>query len=157
MIGKISQMANIRDNNICGVSLSVLYPSASHERPDFSPLVCIGQDLSVEGEFGCIDIVGIFLSPSGQVLFVLSSPLPISKINAFSNLVRSWSFYDLEAIASEFTYKAVGQSYRIIDLMAQHGNLTFSDGPRLLVSIEECMSHGKFILLCTSDPAPKSG
>lgn len=154
---KINQAAKIQDNEICGSGLSLLYPSAPLERETFSPLVCIGQDLSVEGEFGHIDIASLFLSPSGQIFFVLSGPISSSQAHSFSASARYWSFDDLEAIASEFTYRTIGQSYRIIDLMAQHGHLTFSDGPVLSAGIEECMSAGKFILLCTSySSTPKS-
>ena len=154
---KINQAAKTKDNKIFGAGLSLLYPSAPPKQTDFSPLVCVGQDLSVEGEFGHIDIASLFLSPSGQVFFVLSDPVSSSQVNSFATSVRSWSCDDLEAIASEFTYRTRGQSYRIIDLMAQHGHLTFSDGPVLSAGIEECMSGGELILLCISySPTPKS-
>ena len=98
----------LHSDNLMG-GLELLYPAPARDHPRLSPLICIGQDLTVDCGSCCVEVSGIFLSPAG------------------------------------------GQAYRIIDLMAQRGYLSFSDAGQLSDEIDQNLSNEHFFVFCAGD------
>lgn len=119
-----------------------LIPLTENVSPS-APLICIGQDLSV----GQINLTGIFVSPAGQITIILSDHISEQQLSALLAELRSWGCEKLDSIASDYTYRTRGQAFRIIDLMAEHGHLNFSDDGELTKNINRCMQSGSFNLL----------
>jgi len=113
-----------------------------------SPLICIGQDVSLASKSGRIIFSGIFSSPAGQIVFILADQIPGYDIPAAIERIKMLGSGFMDSIAEDYTYKVTGQALRVIDIMANHNYLTFSDGPKLSRSIDRCISDGKFVLLC---------
>ncbi len=130
--GSINQNNNLFNN---------LIPLKDGSCPS-SPLLCIGQGLSV----GQINIAGIFVSPAGQVTMVLSEQISEHQLQFLLSELRTWDSDRLDEIASDYTYRTQGQAFLIIDLMARHGYLNFSGTGKLAKSISQCMRDGSFNL-----------
>ena len=140
----------LHSDNLMG-SLELLYPVPTRDHPKLSSLICIGQDLTVDCGFCCIEVSGIFLSSAGDLAFVLSRSYPALSVYHFISEMKTRSFDDLDSFASEFTYQVSGQAYRIIDLMAQRGYLSFSDAGKLSDEIDRNLSNEHFFVFCAGD------
>ena len=140
----------LHSNNLMG-SLELLYPVQTRDHPKLSSLICIGQDLTVDCGLCCIEVSGIFLSSAGDLAFVLSRSYPALSVYHFISEMKTRSFDDLDSFASEFTYQVSGQAYRIIDLMAQQGYLSFSDAGKLSDEIDRNLSNEHFFVFCAGD------
>lgn len=140
----------LHSNNLMG-GLELLYPAPAQGHPMLSPLICIGQDIAVDCGSCRVDVAGIFLSPAGDLAFILSRPYPALSVYHFISEMKARSFDDLDAFASEFTYQVSGQAYRIIDLMAQRGYLSFSDAGKLSDEIDRNLSNEHFFVFCAGD------
>lgn len=130
-------------------SLSVLYHPAESTTLRSFPLVCIGQNLSVVSKQGEFSISSMFLSPSGDVSIVLKNHISETDLNQLIEHIRTWRYDDLDSTASDYTYLNLGQAYRIIDIMAKHGHLKFSDSSDLVNAVNQNMRDGKVCVLCT--------
>lgn len=87
-------------------------------------LVCIGQNIRLSG--GNLRMVAdLFLSPDGTVSVAVrgtnGNPLEIARF------ISRVGFPGLDMIASDHFFKTEGQAAGIIDIMARHGHITFSD------------------------------
>lgn len=129
-----------------------LIPLNSSAAPD-RPLICIGQNLSLKSKSGQINLAGLFVSPAGQIVIILSNHPSDQELSSIITELRSWDCERLDEIASEHTYQSRGQAFRIIDMMAERGHLTFSDGGELTKAINQNMRSGSFNLFCAGDPA----
>lgn len=138
-------------NNILLDSLIPL--NFTHADSPISPLICIGQNLSIVCESIPIDVMGIFLSPLGQTVIILLTPPSDEELPSIIAQFRTWNYRTLDLIAAEYTYETYGQASRIIDLMAKHGYLNFSDSKRLADNLKHCMKSGNFNLLCIDKAA----
>lgn len=125
---------------------SNLIPLTGNVSPS-APLICIGQDLSI----GQINLTGIFVSPAGQITIILSDHISEQQLSSLLAELQSWDCEKLDSIASDYTYRTRGQAFRIIDLMAERGHLTFSHDAELTKSINRCMRGGSFNLFRTSE------
>lgn len=140
----------LHSDNLMG-GLELLYPAPARDHPRLSPLICIGQDLMVDCGSCYVEVSGIFLSPAGDLAFVLSRPYPALSVYHFISEMKTSSFDDLDSFASEFTYQVSGQAYRIIDLMAQRGYLSFSDAGQLSDEINRNLSNEHFFVFCAGE------
>lgn len=112
--------------------------------PPAPPLICIGQDLSLESKSGQINLAGIFASPTGQIVIILPSRPPEPELSSIIAGLQTWDYDKLDSVVSDYTYQESGQAFRIIDIMAKYGRLSFSDAGRLSNSINQCMKTGSF-------------
>lgn len=127
-----------------------LIPLNSSASPEPS-LICIGRDLSLICESGQAHLSGILVSPAGQIAIVLSDRPSDSELPFIITELQSWDCEKLDSIAADYTYQIRGQAYRIIDIMAERGHLTFSDRGSLAAKINQCMSSGSFGLFYSSE------
>lgn len=97
----------------------------------YSPLVCVGSDIPA----GRSRIERLCVSPSGRVAIVERDPFRrgesessfLERISAYIAEIRSWDCDRLDDIAADHAYRTSGQAARVIDIMARHGHLSFSD------------------------------
>ena len=66
----------------------------------------------------------------------------------FISEVSSWASDDLDSICSDLTLRESGQAYRIIDLMAARGYLSFSDGQDFSERISANLHCADFSVFC---------
>lgn len=102
----------------------------------------IGKGTTLYGKDNslCVDCIAVY--PSGLLGFYTRGPLNDEGISTLMSLTHE----DLDLIAEECTYKERGQAYRIIDLMAAYGELSFSGGNDLYRNIDSCIKSGSFII-----------
>lgn len=120
-------------------------PPAFRVRPEdlSSSLVCIGRGVTLTSSDRSLFIQSAFVSPSGQVAFYLDIPAGQDEVDLLGTL----GYDDLDSIAEDYTYQSYGQAYRIIDIMAACGKLSFSDGKELARSADSCMKDREFLVI----------
>lgn len=136
-----------KDQKTTNILSETLIPLNSAAAPTPS-LVCIGQNLSLVQKSGQINLASVFISPNGQVAFVLSERPTSQEIPSIVAKLMSLGYDQLDSIASDYTHRTRGQAYRIIDTMAAHGHLTFSNSKDLISNTNQCMKKGAFQLFC---------
>ena len=137
-----------RANNTPIESLVLLNPTAANPASSVPHLICIGKNLSIVCGAGQINLSGIFVSPAGQISITLSDRPSEGMLSEIIAELQTWDCDRLNSIAADYTYFHHGQSFRIIDLMARQGHLSFADGKELSANINRCMGTGSFFLLC---------
>ena len=145
---KETQRGKAGANNVLPGDLRPLYPVPMASRSGMSPLLCVGQDLSVDCGSHAVSVSGIFVTPAGSVLFVLEEPYSAVIVHRFISEVSSWASDDLDSICSDLTLRESGQAYRIIDLMAARGYLFFSDGQDFSERISANLHCADFSVFC---------
>lgn len=128
---------------------TVLHHPADQPSLRSLPFVCIGQEISVLSDGLQFCISGIFLSPAGDVSIILEGRPSPSDLPRIIKYLRGWDYAELDAASSDYTYLNSGQAYRIIDIMAKHGHLKFSDAQVLSDAVSRNMKNGSFYLLYT--------
>lgn len=133
-------MKNSANNDI-----SLLYP-LSKEIPSLSHLMCVGQDVSLRvGDFD-VKVAGIFMSDANDLVF-LASDLPEQAIlDEVLSYLKSWRCSTLDSICSDYTFKAYGQAFRLIDVAARRGTAVFSKNRCYEKTIDSKMEKGDFYL-----------
>lgn len=95
-------------------------------------LVCIGQGICLSGA-NLRMVADLFLSPDGTVsVAVRSSSGNASEIARY---ISRMGFPGLNLIASDYFYKTEGQAAGIIDIMARHGHITFSESANYTAAV----------------------
>jgi len=113
---------------------------------EFSPLVCIGRDVKTDD--GTIDC--FFVSPSGSVVVVVSD-ISAFQLTAYVDRLRGWGVDELDAVAADYFFHARGQAYRVIDIMAALGHLTFSDESDFISRVEDGLESGALLVVAVGD------
>lgn len=131
---------------ILSAKLTQVYP-AQGVREDISPLVCIGQQITVIYETGKFNIEALFITPAAKVAVILSERPQPDELEQIISELRSWDAERLEELAEDYTWSTLGQAFRIIDIMAAHGHLTFSDDAVFSRSVSRQMKNGGFVIL----------
>ncbi len=88
------------------------------------PFLCIAENLTWLSDDACVSIRAIFISPMGNLLVVMSNRSSKTSLEA---LVKSWSLPVLDGMCENYTFQVYGQAFCMIDLMAKHGHLVFSE------------------------------
>lgn len=91
---KKTQRGKAGANNVLPGDLRPLYPVPVASRSGMSPLLCVGQDLSVDCGSHTVSVSGIFVTPAGSVLFVLEEPYSAVIVHRFISEVSSWASDD---------------------------------------------------------------
>ena len=71
---KETQRGKAGANNVLLAIFALYNPVPMASRSGMSPLLCVGQDLSVDCGSHTVSVSGIFVTPAGSVLFVLEEP-----------------------------------------------------------------------------------
>jgi len=132
-------------DRILSSRLTQLHPAAG-SREDISPLVCIGQQITVIRESDEFNIEALFIPPAAKVTVILSERPQPDELRQIILELRSWDAERLEELAENYTWRTQGQSFRIIDIMAAHGHLTFSDDAVFFRSVNRQMKNGDFVI-----------
>lgn len=106
-----------------------------------SDYVCICRNVAFSGISHIRHDASIFISSCGNIFITVRidnvEPHCASPLSALiADELCQMSAADLNSLAEDYTYRTVGQSYRIIDLMMAHGLLHGSDEMKLLHSID---------------------
>lgn len=106
-----------------------------------SDFVCICRNVVFSGIGHIRHDAAIFINTSGNVFVTARidnvEPHYASPLSALiADELCQMSAADLNALAEDYTYRTVGQSYRIIDLMMAHGLLHGSDEMNLLHNLD---------------------
>lgn len=106
-----------------------------------SDYVCICRNVAFSGIGHIRHDASIFISSCGNIFITVRidnvEPHCASPLSALiADELCQMSAAGLNALAENYTYNTVGQSYRIIDLMMAHGLLHGSDETNLLHSID---------------------
>lgn len=127
--------------------------------PEYQDLVCIGREVPVgSGETqGYID--NLYVTPSGGIVIVETKlyrnqearRTVVAQIIDYAKELQKWDAAKLDEIAYNYTYRKNGQAYRIIDLMAAKGFLSFSDEKSLTDSLNVNLENASFLLLIIGD------
>ena len=117
-------------------------------RESIFPLVCIGQQISVIHKTGEFNIEALFITPAAKVAVILPEWPQPAELEQIILELRSWDAERLEELAEDYTWSTQGQAFRIIDIMAAHGHLTFSDNAVFSRSVSRQMKNGDFVILC---------
>lgn len=126
---------------------------------EYQDLVCIGREVSVgSGENqGYID--NLYVTPSGGIVVVETKlyrnqearRTVVAQIIDYAKELQKWDAAKLDEIAADYTYRKYGQAYRIIDLMAAKGLLSFSDEKTLTDRLNVNLANASFLLLIIGD------
>lgn len=135
-----------------------LIPSAE-VNSNYAPLVCIGREVPVgSGDTqGYID--NLYVTPNGCIVIVEtklfrnqeSRRTVIAQIIDYAKELQKWDCEQLEKTAIDYFYKKKGQAFRIIDIMAHFGYLSFSDEAELNDRINTNLSTASFLLMIVGD------
>lgn len=106
-----------------------------------SDFVCICRNVVFPGIGYIRHDASIFVSACGNIFITVRidnvEPHCASPLSALiADELCQMSAADLNALAENYTYRTVGQSFRIIDLMMAHGLLHGSDEMNLLHNLD---------------------
>ena len=133
-------------DRILSAKLTQLHPAEGNQG-NISPLVCIGQQISVIRGASEFNIEALFITPAARVTVILADRPQPNELKQIILELRSWDAERLEELAEDYTWRTQGQAFRIIDIMAAHGYLTFSDDAVFSRSINRQMKNGDFVIL----------
>lgn len=133
-------------NRIMSAKLIQLYPTGSIQENIF-PLVCISQQITVIRKASAFSIEALFITPAAKVAVVLSNHPQPNELKQIVSELRSWDADRLAELAEDYTWSTLGQAFRIVDIMAAHGHLTFSDDAVFSRSVNRQMKNGDFVIL----------
>ncbi len=127
--------------------------------PEFSPLVCIGQEVNVGSNDSLGFIDNLYVAPSGKICIVEtklfrnqeSRRTVIAQAIDYAKELQKWDAERLDAVASAYSYKKTGMASRMIDMMAAHGLLTYSDEGRFTDAINHCLKSASFLVMIVGD------
>lgn len=123
----------------------------------YYPLILIGQNIQIGPEE--TDTVGcLCVSPSGRIAIVERDPSTtdepdcnfLDRMTAYSDLLRSWDWSHLDEIAADHYYRTEGQAFRVIDLMARAGYLTFADEGLLSIKLDRGLKTEQHLIIVAS-------
>ena len=125
----------------------------------FFPLVCIGREVPVGcGEnHGYID--NLYMTPTGKVVLVETKLFRnqearrtvVAQIIDYAKDIQKWDCKKLDDVAADYTLHKYGQSYRMIDLMAQKGYLTPTDEAEFTDKVNNNLKSSSFLLMILGD------
>lgn len=96
-------------------------------------LVCIGEGVHLSGK-NLHMVADLFLSPDGSIsVAVRSSTGSALDISSFISRI---GYPGLDMIASDYYYRLEGQASSIVDIMARHGHIVFSQASRFRAAVE---------------------
>ena len=107
--------------------------------------ICIGRGVPAGN---CV-IDNLFVSPSGEIVIAESAPHEDAD---YAAALQQWSAEDLDRLAEDYSYNLYGQAFRIIDLMAKEGLLTFRDGGELKDKLTRTLANGSYLVLLSDKP-----
>ena len=128
----------------------------------YYPLIMIGQNVKVGPDES--DTIGcLCVSPSGRIAIVERDPHPaesdhdfLDRMTKYSDLLRSWEWSDLDEISANHYYRSEGQAFRVIDLMARAGYLTFADEGLLSIKLDRGLkTETHLVIISTSEVASR--
>ena len=106
-------------------------------RPDTSckkdTLICIGAGVHLSGK-SLHMVADLFLSPDGSISVAVHSST--GNAPAMSSFISRIGFSGLDMIASDYYYKTEGQAFGIVDIMARHGHIVFSQAASFRAAVE---------------------
>lgn len=128
----------------------------------YYPLIKIGQNIKIGP--GESDVIGcLCVSPSGRIAIVEHDPYPtesnhdfLNRLTRYSDTIRSWSWSDLDEIAADHYYRTEGQAFKVIDLFARAGYLTFADEGLLSIKLDRGLkTETHLVIVSTPDSASR--
>jgi hypothetical protein len=96
-------------------------------------LVCIGEGVHLSGKNLHL-VADLFLSTNGGISVAVRSST--GNASAISSFISRIGFSGLDMIASDYYYKSEGQAFGIVDIMARHGHITFSQAASFRAAVE---------------------
>ena len=96
-------------------------------------LVCIGEGIHLSAK-NLHMVADLFLSPNGGISVAVRSST--GNASAISSFISRIGFSGLDMIASDYYYKVEGQALGIVDIMARHGHITFSQAASFRAAVE---------------------
>lgn len=121
-----------------------LIPGASGA--DFSQAVCIARSIVI----GRQRIDCIFVSPAGKVAIVISDDSAQNLVYA-TDRIKYGGIEFLDSIASEYSFRKDGQAFRVIDIMAARGLLTYSDESSFSDHVNSNLSSGALLVIAVGE------
>ena len=114
---------------------------------NISPLVCISQQITAICKAGEFNIEALFITPAAKTTVILSGHPQPNELKQIISELRSWNVDRLKALAEDYTWRTLGQAFRLIDIMAAHGHLTFSDDTVFSRNVDRQIKNGYFAIL----------
>lgn len=114
---------------------------------NISPLVCISQQITVIRKAGEFNIEALFITPAAKVTVILSGHPQPNELKQIISELRSWNVDRLKELAEDYTWRTLGLAFRLIDIMAAHGHLTFSDDTVFSRNVDRQIKNGNFAIL----------
>lgn len=106
-------------------------------RPEISrkndTIICIGEGVHLSGK-NLRMVADLFLSSDGSISVAVHSST--GSASAISSFISRLDFSGLDMIASDYYYKIEGQASGIVDIMARHGHITFSQAGSFRAAVE---------------------
>lgn len=106
--------------------------------------VCIGRGVPA----GDLLIDNLYVSPSGSIIIAEAEQ---GRLPDYAAALSGWTASDLDRICEDYTYATRGQAFRVIDLMAHAGLLSFKDGPGLYERMGQTLAGGSCVVLLSDD------
>ena len=100
-------------------------------------IVCIGKGVHLSGMNLCI-VADLFISSDGCVSAAVHSSN--GDAASIAKFISSMGYAGLNHIASDYFYKMEGQASTIIDIMAGHGHISFSEASSFAKTVEAAAS-----------------
>ena len=121
-MNQIKTRRSLQNSN--SVALRIVAASSNADDRYLSgPISCIAENLTWMNNAETIDLRAIFVSPRGDVIVILRDSDVLELAN---NLAGKWNLSSLDDFCEKYTFQVYGQAFRVIDLLAKHGWLTFS-------------------------------
>lgn len=111
--------------------------------------ICIGRGVPAGN---CV-IDNLFVTPTGEIVIVEAVPHDGAD---YAAALQEWRASDLDRVAEQYSFGLYGQAFRVIDLMAKEGLLTFQDGRALMEKLDLTLSDGACLVLLADGPAVRS-
>ena len=116
--------------------------------------VCIGKSIPICSDGKLTYAADLYVTPRGAIAAFFPSLMEddLHVLQHCAGVLRTWSHKQLDAIASDYFYKADGQAALVIDVMTRMGFLSYSEKGDFYSAIDKTLVSGDFLMTVSSLP-----
>lgn len=121
-MNQIKTMRNLQKSNSVTLRMVAASSNSDDGYPN-GPFSCIAENLIWVSDAASINLRAIFVSSRGDIVIILRDR---SDLSLAKTMVGNWNLASLDELCENYTFKVYSQAFRVVDLLAKNGRLSFS-------------------------------
>lgn len=138
-MSQIKIKGNIPENNSVALRMAAV-SSAAGDRYPSGPFSCIAENLIWGSDAASINLRAVFVSSRGDIVIILRDR---ADLNLANTIIGNWNLDSLDELCESYTFQVYNQAFRVVDLLAKNGRLSFSMKDEFEKRISRNLKSGK--------------